>query len=378
MTLFSKLFHKNYKKCNQDDFVISFLKQENEEENMVYSPLSIKYVLKMLESGADGNTKAQIEALIKNNELVNYKNIANIFNMANGLYINNKMRDLTSQYYINLLRKEYGAEVNFDDFSSPDNINKWIEKKTLGILKNVLSGEDINEVTSMVLINALAVNLKWKDKFNPDYTYHLPFYTETGEEITVLTMSKTSNVSRDSYYEDDDMLAVAMDLENVSDFEFVALMPQNGLHDYIKNFSLKDFEFLRKKFISIRDNHQDVQILIPKFSINYELKLQDDLKNQGMTDAFDREKANFSGISSDYQNNYWVKKILHKASIDVVECGIKAASTTVVSGVDGCAMPRIRERIVIKINKPFLFFIRNKNNGEIIFTGTVYKPETRD
>lgn len=378
MTLFSKLFHKNYKKCNQDDFVISFLKQENEEENMVYSPLSIKYVLKMLESGADGNTKSQIEALIKNNELVNYKNIANIFNMANGLYINNKMRDLTSQYYINLLRKEYGAEVNFDDFSSPDNINKWIEKKTLGILKNVLSGEDINEVTSMVLINALAVNLKWKDKFNPDYTYHLPFYTETGEEITVLTMSKTSNVSRDSYYEDDDMLAVAMDLENVSDFEFVALMPQNGLHDYIKNFSLKDFEFLRKKFISIRDNHQDVQILIPKFSINYELKLQDDLKNQGMTDAFDREKANFSGISSDYQNNYWVKKILHKASIDVVECGIKAASTTVVSGVDGCAMPRIRERIVIKINKPFLFFIRNKNNGEIIFTGTVYKPETRD
>lgn len=378
MTLFSKLFHKNYKKCNQDDFVISFLKQENEEENMVYSPLSIKYVLKMLESGADGNTKAQIEALIKNNELVNYKNIANIFNMANGLYINNKMRDLTSQYYINLLRKKYGAEVNFDDFSNPDNINKWIEKKTLGILKNVLSGEDINEVTSMVLINALAVNLKWKDKFNPDYTYHLPFYTETGKEITVLTISKTSNVSRDSYYEDDDMLAVAMDLENVSDFEFVALMPQNGLHDYIKNFSLKDFEFLRKKFISIRDNHQDVQILIPKFSINYELKLQDDLKNQGMTDAFDREKANFSRISSNYQNNYWVKKILHKASIDVVECGIKAASTTVVSGVDGCAMPRIRERIVIKINKPFLFFIRNKNNGEIIFTGTVYKPETRD
>lgn len=378
MTLFSKLFHKNYKKCNQDDFVISFLKQENEEENMVYSPLSIKYVLKMLESGADGNTKAQIEALIKNNELVNYKNIANIFNMANGLYINNKMRDLTSQYYINLLRKKYGAEVNFDDFSNPDNINKWIEKKTLGILKNVLSGEDINEVTSMVLINALAVNLKWKDKFDPDYTYHLPFYTETGEEITVLTMSKTSDVSRDSYYEDDDMLAVAMDLENVSDFEFVALMPQNGLHDYIKNFSLKDLEFLRKKFISIRDNHQDVQILIPKFSINYELKLQDDLKNQGMTDAFDREKANFSRISSNYQNNYWVKKILHKASIDVVECGIKAASTTVVSGVDGCAMPRIRERIVIKINKPFLFFIRNKNNGEIIFTGTVYKPETRD
>ena len=378
MTLFSKLFHKNYKKCNQDDFVISFLKQENEEENMVYSPLSIKYVLKMLESGANGNTKAQIETLIKNNELVNYKNIANIFNMANGLYINNKMRDLTSQYYINLLRKKYGAEVNFDDFSNPDNINKWIEKKTFGILKNVLSGEDINEVTSMVLINALAVNLKWKDKFDPDYTYHLPFYTETGEEITVLTMSKTSDVSRDSYYEDDDMLAVAMDLENVSDFEFVALMPQNGLHDYIKNFSLKDFEFLRKKFISIRDNHQVVQILIPKFSINYELKLQDDLKNQGMTDAFDREKANFSGISSDYQNNYWVKKILHKASIDVVECGIKAASTTVVSGADGCAMPRIRERIVIKINKPFLFFIRNKNNGEIIFTGTVYKPETRD
>lgn len=79
-----------------------------------------------------------------------------------------------------------------------------------------------------------------------------------------------------------------------------------------------------------------------------------------------------------YNNNYWVKKILYKASIDVVECGKKAASTAVASGVDGCVMSRIRERIVIKINKPFLFFIRNKNNSEIIFTGTVYKPETRD
>lgn len=61
-----------------------------------------------------------------------------------------------------------------------------------------------------------------------------------------------------------------------------------------------------------------------------------------------------------YNNNYWVKKILHKASIDVVECGIKAASTTVVSGVDGCVMSRIRERIVIKINKPFFSLLEIK------------------
>ena len=61
-----------------------------------------------------------------------------------------------------------------------------------------------------------------------------------------------------------------------------------------------------------------------------------------------------------YNNNYWVKKILYKASIDVVECGIKAASTTVASGVDGCAMPRIRERIVIKINKPFFSLLEIK------------------
>ena len=372
MTLFSKLFNKD---CLQDDFAISFLKQENNRENMVYSPLSIKYVLKMLESGADGNTKAQIKNLIKNNKLDSYRNVANIFNMANGLYINNKMRDLTSKDYIDLLRKKYGAEVNFDDFNNPDNINKWIEKKTLGVLKNVLTNDDVNEMTSMVLINALAVNLKWKYKFDPDYTCYLSFYTEDGEEKRVSTMKKSSKVSSDSYYRAVDMLGVAMDLENASDFEFMALMPQNGLHEYIKNFSLKDLELVRKRFISIRDNDREVQIFIPKFSINYELKLQDDLKNQGMTDAFDREKANFSGISSNYQYNYWVKKILHKSSIDVAECGVKAASATIAAGADGCSMSKIRERIIIAINKPFIFFIRNKKSGEIIFTGTVYKPE---
>lgn len=61
-----------------------------------------------------------------------------------------------------------------------------------------------------------------------------------------------------------------------------------------------------------------------------------------------------------YNNNYWVKKILYKASIDVVECGKKAASTAVASGVDGCVMSRIRERIVIKINKPFFSLLEIK------------------
>ena len=123
------------------DFSFKFLKMENKKENLVYSPLSIKYALQMLNHGASGNTKAQIEKVIGNTDLAKYDNIDNVLSFANALYI----RDTYSQYvkdeYKNILLNKYNAEIKLDAFESAYNINNWIENKTFGQIKNMLSDE---------------------------------------------------------------------------------------------------------------------------------------------------------------------------------------------------------------------------------------------
>ena len=79
----------NEEKTQNEDFSMEFLKLENNNQNIIYSPLSIKYALKMLEEGASGNTKTQIENVLQNQNLTKYENIDDILSLANGMYIRN-------------------------------------------------------------------------------------------------------------------------------------------------------------------------------------------------------------------------------------------------------------------------------------------------
>ena len=120
------------------NFTMQFLKLENNKKNLVYSPLSIKYALKMLNDGAEGNTKAQIENVIGNLSLSKYNNIDNILSLANGVYIKDTYSKNIKESYKNILEERYNAEINYDSFNNATNVNNWIENKTLGII-NVIN-----------------------------------------------------------------------------------------------------------------------------------------------------------------------------------------------------------------------------------------------
>ena len=107
------------------DFDLFFLREENELKNKIYSPLSIKYALEMLNEGTDGETKAQISGVIgeyTGNKYTNSKNLS----LANGLFINEKMKDSIKSDYVSNLQDKYNALVFYDPFTSPDNVNKWV------------------------------------------------------------------------------------------------------------------------------------------------------------------------------------------------------------------------------------------------------------
>ena len=158
---------------NLSDFDLSFLKLENKKENKIYSPLSIKYALKMLEEGAAGNSRDQISSVIGNYNLTKYSSNSNMA-LANSLFVKDSYRNKIKQDYINALKSKYNAEVNFDSFESARSINNWINSKTLGIIPEIAQDSDV-QALDFALINALAIDMEWKNKFYDEDNYKKGF-----------------------------------------------------------------------------------------------------------------------------------------------------------------------------------------------------------
>ena len=358
----------------ESDFSLKFLKLENEKQNMVYSPLSIKYALNMLNEGAAGNTKTQIENVIGNLNLIKYNTIDEVLSLANSVYIRDTFAEYVKEDYRRTITEKYNAEVNYDSFSNATNINNWIEDKTLGIIQNMLNDEAVQNA-NMLLINALAIDMGWENPFDTSDTYGEDFYLEDGNTMTATMMHKETMGDSTSYYKDNDITALTMNLQEYDNmqFEFVAIMPEENLSDYIETLTIEDVNTILENTTLASDTPYGVDISIPKFSFDYDLKLKQDLMDLGMTDAFDENLADFSNMAN---TELCVGDALHKADIDFSEEGIRAAAVTALTMKTTAMLPDDDQPEEIKIDKPFLYFIRDKQTNEIWFVGTVYEPNS--
>jgi len=365
---------------NGTDIDFSFLKLENNKENMLYSPLSIKYGLRMLQEGASGNTYNEINKLIGNNELTKYESIDKVLSIANGLFIRDTYYEHVKAQYIDTLENKYNAEVIQDKFENAQNANQWIEDKTMGIIKNMLKDESVaNPYNVMILINALAIDMEWANGgFSYQSTYGRTFYLDDGQKITATTMFKKEGSKNASYYIDDDVTVLTMDLNKYDgiQFEFMAIMPEKNLTNFVENVTKEQINHIDENLKLASDETYGLRIYIPKFKFNYELDFKQDLIKLGIKDTFNEEDADLSKISDgkERNENLYVSEALHKADIEFTEDGIKAAAVTVFMMGAGSAMPVVTYPVDVIINKPFMFIIRDKNTKDIWFTGTVYEP----
>ena len=189
-----------------------------------------------------------------------------------------------------------------------------------------------------------------------------------------------------SLYVDDKVKVFAKDLKeyNGTTLQYVGIMPTTQeLDNYIKNI---DEATINNIIGSLKDlkteNFKDgvvtrIKGYIPKFDFEYQLNLKNDLINLGITDVFEQGKANLEGISKD--EKLYVGNTIHKANIEFTQDGIKAAAATITGGLGaGGSFDYIYnvpiEEIDLTFDKPYMFIIRDKNNGEVWFTGTVYEP----
>jgi len=279
------------------DFTYAILKLENKEKNMLYSPLSIEYALKMLQEGAAGNTYIEINKLVGSSEPSKYESFGKNLSLANGLFIRDSYYERIRTSYIDLLKEKYNAEVKKDSFTSAQNANKWIEEKTLGIIKNTLSDSAVqNQGVVMLLINALAIDMEWVYQFSPDNTREQLFYLDDRNMYVAMMSIKEVKSNCIGYYIDDNFKVLTMDLKayNGVQLEFVAIQPYKNLKGFVENVTKEQISEIDSK-ITLASNTQDgVNVKIPKFKFDYDLSLKSDLSSLGIKDAFDKLRSDFS------------------------------------------------------------------------------------
>lgn len=346
-------------KNNKFDY--KFIKQIESNDNTLVSPLSMAYLLSMIQSGAKGNTLNELNIALDNYDLQPMENIDSKISMANSMWINNKYKNDINNTFATALKINYHSEVLYDEFINADNINKWVSEKTYNMINELFSSDSVNSVdTIMALVNAIGINFKWDEEFDCNKTLMGNFLDKN-----VYMMN-----SNEKYLESDYYTGFIKDYEKLSDnsqYEFIGLLPKKDIQDVINNIS--------NDVIKNSITESEAHIQIPRFKYEYNVNnVKGILESLGIKDMFNKEKANFGGIAEDI----YVSTIVQKTYIDFMESGTKAAAA---SGGAFDITSAAEEKEVI-FNKPFVYLIRKKGSNNIYFIGTVNSPieydETKD
>lgn len=346
-------------KNNKFDY--KFIKEIDSNDNSLVSPLSMAYLLSMIQSGAKGSTLNELNIALDNYDLQPMENIDSKISMANSMWINNKYKNDIDNTFATALKINYHSEVLYDEFINADNINKWVSEKTYNMINELFPSDSVNSAdTIMALVNAIGINFKWDEEFDCNKTTMGNFLDKN-----VYMMN-----SNEKYLESDYYTGFIKDYEKLSDnsqYEFIGLLPKKDIQDVINNIS--------NDVIKNSITESEAHIQIPRFKYEYNVNnVKGILESLGIKDMFNKEKANFGGIAEDI----YVSSIVQKTYIDFMESGTKAAAA---SGGAFDITSAAEEKEVI-FNKPFVYLIRKKGSNNIYFIGIVNTPieydETKD
>ena len=231
-------------------------------------------------------------------------------------------------------------------------------------------------LTVMLIANKLAIDMEWNIPFDYGSILRKIFYLDNGQEMKAETMiKKEEKFEMYNFYKDDNIIVLTMDLTNYygTQYEFMAIMPKKkNLNVFIENVSEEQVNQINKKLKLASDERGGINIEIPKFKFNYDLKLKQDLIDLGIKYAFDLKNADFSNILN--LNDIFIADALHRADIAFKEDGVKVAALTIMEVMNLSTEPDEEAILVdIIINKLFMFIIRDKNTKDIWFTGRVYE-----
>ncbi|XP_059678625.1 neuroserpin isoform X2 [Gavia stellata] len=284
--------------------VYNQLRATREDENILFSPLSIAIAMGMVELGAHGTTLKEIrhslgfDSLKNGEEFTFLKDLSDmatteeshyVLNIANSLYVQNGFH--ISDKFLQLVKKYFKAEVENIDFSQSaavaSHINKWVENHTNNMIKDFVSSGDFGALTHLALINAIYFKGSWKSQFRPENTRTFSFTKDDESEVQIPMMyqqgefyygefSDGSNEAGGIYqvleipYEGDEIsMMIVLSRQEV---------PLVTLEPLVKASLINEWANSVKK--------QKVEVYLPRFTVEQEIDLKDVWRGLGITELF--------------------------------------------------------------------------------------------
>ena len=364
-----------------DEFALSLFRKcaaKDPKKNALVSPLSVLTALAMTQNGAEGETLEQMNrtfspltwsmdsVLSLNREELNQYLGAYLNSLPSGekarLTSANSiwLRENSLQFKNEFLQTNadfFGADIfssRFDEKTLAD-INKWVSDNTDGMIPSILDVIPADAV--MYLINALSFDAEWENIYSEDKIFDGEFTNTDGKTENIVMMG-----SDESCYLDDGS-AKGFVKPYASGYSFVAMLPDEeiSLEEYVQSMRYD------KIAAQIRSEDREyVHVSMPKFSAEYSTTLNEILSDMGMTDAFDPEKADFSGMADVKRGDLFISRVIHKTAINVDERGTKAGAVTAVEMTRNAVMMNL-----VSLDRPFVYMIIDNQSLLPVFIGQV-------
>jgi serpin B len=362
----------------------------------MFSPVSLNMALGMVSEGAVGETKEQLsnylgtdnysavadkivqradEATFVEEPMYKYREARKSdLSIADSIWVNNKYE--LKEDYRNKVEKHYKAEANEVDYENDkegavDQMNKWCNEKTNGLIPQIVDNDSISSDTASVLVSTLCFKSKWRAHWTREYT-DWGFKNIDGKHPLVsMIKSETDNVhsSYNKYYETEYFRAFRAMLDN--ELEFIGVISKEG-----DDFKVSDI-FFEKLFKRRYEFFGYLTIVMPELDLS--ITMDDEIINlltdpdQGVKNIFSREKSDLGRMINhrDTNNNSLsIDKIIQKTRIVINNHSYDYEETEPL--VVSCAGMSIGH-VHMFLNKPYVFFIYDRKTDEIIFAGKVVK-----
>ncbi len=352
--------------------------------NIFFSPFSIRTALAMTYAGARGETAAQMKNALRfslddsalHSAFADSIKTLNTgggtdyeMSVANSLWGDKSFEFL--QPFMDINAHFYGGALERVDFknnceSARLRINGWVEEQTRKKITNLLTDGSLSADTRLVLVNAVYFKGLWNEQFDRERTQKAPFYCADGKtaEAPLMTFGHAQSLP---FYSEAGLKAIELGYKGDAISMLIVLPDSAGGLGAIEQ--TLDEPALSRWIAGL--HRRSVQVFLPRFTLTWGANnIVPQLSSLGMRDAFKAGAADFSGI--DGTRNLLVSGVFHKAFVDVNEEGTEAAAATgVVVGLT--SMPQEPE--VFRADHPFLFLIREKTTGSILFMGRMSKPQ---
>ncbi len=370
------------------DFALDLFRETLKGDgNEMISPLSALYALTMCANSVEGESLTQIENAVgltrdeMNSFVRSYMDsLPNgdgySLKCANSLWLRNTNALTVDDVYLKNIKNYLSAQVYsspFDD-STVEDINKWVNLNTDGMIDNLI--DTIDSDTYTYLMNTIAFEADWKEPLTKDP--EKPFILEDGTRT--YCNSFMHGDTNDGYLEDDNTTGFIfkyrgnLDLESYTlkdSYAFVLLLPNEGItiRDYINSLRGEKIHTLlqNKKSLNVAFN-------FPAFKSSYKESLKDAFNSLGIYDIFEPSKINQTAFKVS-GNPIYYSNAIQKTFIEVNTGGTKAASVTAIIGTPTSTTP-VQNDKKINVNRPFVYMIVDCENGIPLFIGTVMDPST--